>query len=175
MSSAYPRGGGPRAYLGQCRLRAVPIFPREFVEQRKDIGNAGALKPGQGGFPRPGFRAPAFAMYFNGSTNSRGKIGIARSVGQCGYIEINIFPCSGGMLGNKGTVIQFFTRQWRLWMRLFFIWLIEDGGSKRRLQEVVSSALLNHRLINSSYCCLLPTLGCLARSRFRDNCTRESR
>ena len=33
-------------------------------------------------FPCLGFRAPAFAMSFRGSTNSRGKIGTARSLSQ---------------------------------------------------------------------------------------------
>ena len=31
--------------LYKIRLRAVPIFPLEFVEPRKDIANAGARKP----------------------------------------------------------------------------------------------------------------------------------
>ena len=43
------------------RLSAVPIFLASLV------------------FPCPGFRAPAFAMSFRGSTNSREKIGTARS------------------------------------------------------------------------------------------------
>ena len=30
------------------RLRAVPIFPLEFVEPRKDIAKTGARNPGQG-------------------------------------------------------------------------------------------------------------------------------
>ena len=30
---------------GEFRLRAVPIFPLEFVEPWKDIANAGAWKP----------------------------------------------------------------------------------------------------------------------------------
>ena len=30
------------------RLRAVPIFPLQFVEPRKDIANTGARKPWQG-------------------------------------------------------------------------------------------------------------------------------
>ena len=55
------------------RLRAVPIFPVEFVEPRKDIANAGARNT-------CGFRAPAFAMSFHCSTNSLGKIGTARSL-----------------------------------------------------------------------------------------------
>ena len=62
-----------------ARLRAVPIFPLEFVELRKDIANAGARKPSLV-FPCLGFRAPVFAMSFRGSTNSRGKIGTARSL-----------------------------------------------------------------------------------------------
>ena len=38
------------------RLRAVPAFPLEFVEPRKDNANAGARKPRQGktAFPRVG-------------------------------------------------------------------------------------------------------------------------
>ena len=43
-------------------LSAVPIFFASLV------------------FPCPGFRAPVFAMSFRGSTNSRGKIGTARSL-----------------------------------------------------------------------------------------------
>ena len=58
------------------RLRAVPIFPLEFVEPRKDIANVGARNP-------CGFRAPTFAMSFRCSTNSRGKTGTARSL--CSY------------------------------------------------------------------------------------------
>ena len=44
------------------RLSAVPIFFASLV------------------FPCPGFRAPVFAMSFRSSTNSRGKIGTARSL-----------------------------------------------------------------------------------------------
>ena len=56
--------------LSVPRLRAVPIFPLEFVEPP----NTGARKRSQS------FRAPAF----RGSTNSRGKLGTARRlVGPC--------------------------------------------------------------------------------------------
>ena len=44
------------------RLSAVPIFLASLV------------------FPCPGFRAPVFAMSLRGSTNSRGKVGTARSL-----------------------------------------------------------------------------------------------
>ena len=56
------------------KQRAVPIFPLEVVEPRKEIANASARKP------RLGFRAPAFTISFRGSTNSRGKIGIYLSL-----------------------------------------------------------------------------------------------
>ena len=45
------------------RLSAVPVFLASLV------------------FPCPGFRAPVFAMSFRGSTNSRGGIETARSLG----------------------------------------------------------------------------------------------
>ena len=61
------------------RLRAVPIFPLEFVEPRKDIANVLAWV----------FRAPALAMSFRGSTNSRGKIGTARSLPD---VSNNVMP-----------------------------------------------------------------------------------
>ena len=57
-------------------------------------------------------------------------------------------------------------------MKNVFVWLIEDGGSSRRLQEVfnfhlvISSVLRKYRSIHSSYCCWLPTLGCIAWSSF---------
>ena len=55
------------------RLLAVSSFRLEFIEPQKDIANSCAR-------PRLGFRAPSFAMSFRGSTNSRGKIGTARSL-----------------------------------------------------------------------------------------------
>ena len=60
------------------RLSAVPIFLASLV------------------FPCLDFRAPAFAMSFHGSTNSRGKIGTARSL-QTNYKsvweELRVFVC----------------------------------------------------------------------------------
>ena len=53
-------------FLETPRLRAVPIFPLEFVEPRKDIVKAGARKLGS---------------LFHGSTISKGNIGTARSLG----------------------------------------------------------------------------------------------
>ena len=63
------------------RLRAVPIFPLQFVEPRKDIAKTG--------------------MSFRGSTNSRGKIGTARSLDPIsrpntrsrGGSSLQIWPC----------------------------------------------------------------------------------
>ena len=42
-------------FIVVVRLRAVPIFPLEFVELRKDIANAGAQKPRQGKTKKPRF------------------------------------------------------------------------------------------------------------------------
>ena len=48
----------PYKVLRGCRPRAVPIFPLEFVEPRKDIAKTGARNPVQGKtrIPRAGFR-----------------------------------------------------------------------------------------------------------------------
>ena len=88
-----------------ARMRAVPIFPLEFVEPWKDIANTGARKP------RLGFRAPAFAMSFRGSTNSRVKIGTARSLllGRLPY-AIKFHARNGGRMGGGGELNSFQVR-----------------------------------------------------------------
>ena len=61
------------------RLRAVPIFPLEFVEPRKDIANAGTRKPKARQGKTREVRLVFPCLSFRVSTNSRGKIGTARS------------------------------------------------------------------------------------------------
>ena len=99
------------------RLREVPIFPLEFVEPPNDIANAGARKPRRGKTreatiflaSRPlvflllGFHAPAFAMSFRGSTNSREKVGTARSLLFYTYINFQHHPISLTLLVTSST------------------------------------------------------------------------
>ena len=105
------------------RLREVPIFPLEFVEPPNDIANAGARKPRRGKtreatiflayriflasgpllFLLLGFRAPAFAMSFRGSTNSREKLGTAGSLLFYTYINFQHHPISLTLLVTSST------------------------------------------------------------------------
>ena len=70
------------------RLRAVPIFPLEFVELRKRIANAGARKMGRGKtlvflvFNLLFFLDPFSARRRSRCPSSRGKIGTAQSLPQ---------------------------------------------------------------------------------------------
>ena len=103
--------------------------------------------------------------------------------GLCEDFDINTSPCSGGNRGEKKlhsphpwgkcgdfvftvfhetletedeNVFRLANRRWR----------IEYEAARRCFYLVISPALLKYRLIHSSYYCLLPTLGYVARCSF---------
>ena len=88
---------------------------------------------------------------------------------QCGDFEINTSLCSGGnivtrspFLGKCGDfVFTLFRETLEMGDETVQRCWIEQETARRYFLFVISSALLNH-LIHSLYCCLLPTLGCIA-------------
>ena len=88
---------------------------------------------------------------------------------QCGKFEINTSLCSGGNIGTRSPLLgkcgDFVFTLFRETLEtgdetVQRCW-IEQETARRYFLFVISSALLNH-LIHSLYCCLLPTLGCIA-------------
>ena len=61
-----------RSSPSRGRLRAVPIFPLEFVEPRKDIAETSERKPGQGKTREARFSRLSLLLFFHAPVSARG-------------------------------------------------------------------------------------------------------